>query len=763
MRELFAELVPEGSDPLLTQDPQPTISPSPGAFESKTTPFSNLTDLQHRPLNTISDAVRWRASTVTASADQRVPSHPWEKLARQIEINQAILELVRDLLPGRDCTIEMAGRLHFLAEILDTRPELTSALVRRDAEAMRRMWRDALAAQRGNPRFLHGLAVLYREEALRKLNTDSADSDLWPFSTALWAALLCADEFWDYFSADRTTSGVDGSPAPLDTATQDALAREAMNNILGLHRTFGSRELAGGRSERAGVHANCLHLCRSGADALTNLLARYGVAVELRMESGRLDRLMELANELLDDWCSVLVREAERITTDPAAIQQLPQGIRQNYRGGLDHLDRFIGLGIPVIRVLRTSLHWYNEWCYDLYVSHKLDQIVALMGPARAVADLLGALCVKARGHAPENQALSTHYLLRGFTTDNQDQGMEYYREALAWNPANQNAEQLLGEAAQAVIMDQIEVAIKCIDSKQFSRAYEVLDSVEARATDKQPIHHARAVVAFRHAHSEAEDGHYRAALERARQALELAPDEPAVSRLAAELEELAPEEDALRELHAARDAYDRDRYDEVIRRCTNVPSDSSFASHARRLRSAAHFNRAINAANESRLDAAIRDLEEALAASDNPEEQKIISRQLDMIRQASTGSAIQDALNRKDWGTAEALLRGLLPTVRDKQRRQVEQQLAMVLNAHAVDLANEAQESQSRLFESLDAKISTGMDIDQLRRLFESTKSNSDERLQRARTLLDEALRLDGQNRQIKQNAESIRQLLSR
>ena len=56
------------------------------------------------------------------------------------------------------------------------------------------------------------------------------------------------------------------------------------------------------------------------------------------------------------------------------------------------------------------------------------------MQPARLIADQLATLCRKENAHTPENQALSQHFLLRGFTTDDPERAVSEYDEAAAWN-----------------------------------------------------------------------------------------------------------------------------------------------------------------------------------------------------------------------------------------------------------------------------------------------------------------------------------------
>lgn len=752
-----ASVEPPPEESMTTHDATPTWLRSASGI------IPGLADIGQRASRTIADAAGWRSTDGLGPHEPAPPGHPWEAIARRLERDDAVGRLVAHLLPNAGGPAVSPARLRFLAPVIEGSPALAAALHQQDGAAVRREWSKALAGQRANPRFLHGLAVLYREQSLAELDSSRSDEPAWLFSTALWAALLAGEEFWEYFSPDRTTVTGGDERRRLEAIEQDRLRDSSMRSILGLHRDRGSRDLAAGRRDLARLHARCLDLCRSGQKAVAETLSGYGLRTDLRPNVERVEQIASLADGLLDDWCSGLVREADRIVDDPDAIQRLPEGIRKNYEGGINHLAPFIGLGIPVVRVLRASLDWYNEWCYDLHVTKQRNRITALMTPARAVADKLVPLCTKARGHLPENQALSQHFLLRGFITQDKDpkQASEEYRQALTWNPANQNAQELLGQAGQAVIMAQIDVAIECMERKQFTRAYEVLDSVERQATDKGPVRQARAGVAFRHAVHEAEQGHFRAGLEQARKALALEPKQPAITDLVRQLEELAPEETAMQEMRAAQEAFQRDHYDTAIRHAANVPSRSRFANEARRLRSAAHFHRGIDAANNSQLDAAIRDLQEALKLNDNPEEQRIISQQLGKIHEANAGREIQAAVDRQDWDTAVWIMRRILGSgVSRQERQQLEPQLAMLLNMQAVSLANESQEEQKAFADYIQGVTVNPYNRDDLLRQFEQTQASANAKARQAVALLEEAAKLDKRNGTIKQNLDMIRKL---
>ena len=538
-----------------------------------------------------------------------------------MELHIATARLLTNLFQRSVGTGKDARRYHFLEQVIEQHPQLLQALLDDNTETIQFKWLQALLTNQSDVHFLHGLAALYWECALASLTEGKQEGDLWFRSTALWALLLSAEAFWEYFSEARFTpeKPANAQRRSLDETEQKDLMKKSLQTILSLHSSNGSKDFAGRRYEQAYIHLRCLDLCRNGEEVLVETLRKYGVHWSLSLDKQRLEQVINHAEELLDGWCLTFVQEAEKIAHDAETIKRLPQGIRQNYEGGIGHLEPFIKLKIPVVRVLIACLDWYNDWCYDLYVTKDIRRIKELMQPAGIVADQLIPQSTKGLAYRRENQVLSQHYLLRGFTTDDPEKAIKEYEEAVEWNSANANAEQLLGDAYQEVLMRQLNVAIECVERKQFEMAYEILDAVEEKAKDKSQPREVRAVVCFRHADALAEDGKIREALSRANQALELEPEQPVIKQFVAMINELAPEEDNLWYMRSAREAYDKDRYDQAIQNAAHVSSTSQFYSQARYLQSGSYFQRGIQAAKEAidgsgstrgeKLDQAVADL----------------------------------------------------------------------------------------------------------------------------------------------------------
>lgn len=624
-----------------------------------------------------------------------------------IESNVATNKLLAQILPNSNWININIGRYNFLKEEIEQRPEFFKKLLHGNNDLILDDWAAVLKKNKSNVQFLHGLAVIYREHALNAPAHDESSGNCWFFSTMLWALLFCTEEFWNYFSIDRITDRNTGDRLPLEPEQQETLMMQALEGILSLHSSIGSRELNASRYDNAQIHLQCLDICRKGEAALLEELCSRGIFFELNPVEKRIQKLKNTADEILDDVCVTLVREAEKHTSDAEAIKALPEGIRKNYDGGIQHLKAFILMDIPNIRVFRKSLEWYNEWCYDLYVTSKMDQVKELMKPAIEIADVLITMCTKGNAYTPENQALSQHFLFRGFTSDDPENALSDYEEALAWNVANENAKQLLGDAYHAIVMKQMDRAIECMQQKKYDEGYEILNSIEEQVKDQEAdmaqINQARSILYFNHANNLANDGKFREALTLANKSLQLMPQQVEIQKLVDEMEEYAPEENNLNHLKAARESMDKERYDYAIKSAEKVHSDSRFYSDATRLQALAYFQRGIDRFKKERFDKAIDDLEISLTLLYKKEEQKVVIEQLEIVRQAKLGKSLQKAYENKDWDKVENVLRKELNSQSSAQaNKEIKRQLSIALNAHAIDLLNEVQASEQMFAEAM-------------------------------------------------------------
>lgn len=579
-----------------------------------------------------------------------------EELAQHLEMEMAAARLMSQLFTAYEEHASMGGRLCFLWPMISENPGLLAALVDDDAQALQREWSEVVKGRQTDIVFLHGMSTVYLEQAHKGLMKNDPINPCWVVGTVLWALLLSSKKFWNRFSDNRVTVRESGERVRMDSDLQEKLFKEALQCILTLHGDLCSRSYAESDYDRSRLHLYCLDLCMRGQKALLAELKELGYYCRLALDKDMMSAIQNTAAEIVDNWCMSCIREAEKTTEDAKAISRLPQGITKNYEGGIQQLEPLVALGVPLKRVLRTCLEWYNEWLRELYVSRDFETMKELIASSSELVEQLTPLCTKTLSHTPENQTLSMHFLFKGFSKDNPEDAIKEYEEALAWNFANQNAKELLGGAAQAVLMKHLDTVIEHMQRNQFTEAYEVLDSIEEHAEEKDQVRQVRAVVCFNHAQALGGDGNFKEALKVANKALQLKPEQDEIKKLVSIFEELAPEEDNLRSLKQAQEAFEEDDYKRAIVCSSKVKANSEYAEQSRRLRSACHFHLGIEAANDEKIEEAKTQLKKALALNDDEEESKIISSQLEAVSELNNVKSLseaQQAMEDKDYDLA--------------------------------------------------------------------------------------------------------------
>ena len=117
----------------------------------------------------------------------------------------------------------------------------------------------------------------------------------------------------------------------------------------------------------------------------------------------------------------------------------IPQGLHADYEKGLGFLRRLLSLDRDNVRLLTALVEVCNEWFLDLYnlgPSGGLGEQVERFTPfalqlARLVEDKPGDLAARAQ--------LADFYKFRGFVSRDREQKLALYREALRFNPGNNN------------------------------------------------------------------------------------------------------------------------------------------------------------------------------------------------------------------------------------------------------------------------------------------------------------------------------------
>src|ERR1019366_1662665 len=97
------------------------------------------------------------------------------------------------------------GRYRFLVHAIEMHPALRAALLQEGDAAVQSNWVALLQDTSNEIAFLHGLAVIYREQALASLARQQPDENLLLLNTLLWSLLLCTEEFWEHFTHTHST------------------------------------------------------------------------------------------------------------------------------------------------------------------------------------------------------------------------------------------------------------------------------------------------------------------------------------------------------------------------------------------------------------------------------------------------------------------------------------------------------------------------------------------------------------------------------
>jgi hypothetical protein len=196
------------------------------------------------------------------------------------------------------------------------------------------------------------------------------------------------------------------------------------------------------------------HLLTAHRHRLNDLLARgaieparrlWGLVQELpalvTMESLRVElaaRVEGFRDELATEYL-LTTREAMR-------YGDIPEGWRSDYDKGLAGLRRLLSLDRDNLRLLTALVEVCTEWFLDLYhlgdtpgLREQVDRYTPFaLQLARLVEDRPADLAARA--------ALADFWKFRGFLSRDPGQKAALYREALRFNPANDNVRTLLAE-----------------------------------------------------------------------------------------------------------------------------------------------------------------------------------------------------------------------------------------------------------------------------------------------------------------------------
>ncbi|MEV6907218.1 hypothetical protein [Amycolatopsis sp. NPDC051071] len=402
--------------------------------------------------------------------------------ARRLVLARCVDRLLGHLFPGDDDR-EYAGRYRVLERAVESYDALFYALLDKDRAAGLTAWRRFVPHLGSALLIQHALAVLYRERALAA----PGQAGTLVVATALWAGLLSSERFWA-----RCRDEVRDD--------ERRLRAEVMRELLAAHAVRGRRALADGDEDAARRHLGFLAGC-DDVTAVQGTLAEFGLPFPGGVDPQRFAEVAAIARETFDGWVGDVIAAAREVVADPAAIARLPEGISADYEGGIAAMKPFLRLDVPVRTVLQTVLGWYNEWAMAVYHREEMAELADLTEAAAPVARALEPLCDKGKAMDPANQTLSRHLMLRGFGLRDPAKARSRYREALAWDPGNSNAETLLADAADELAARQLQKAAKAIEAGRDDEALSTLDGIEpGSAATEQVRRQLRAAAYFRRA-----------------------------------------------------------------------------------------------------------------------------------------------------------------------------------------------------------------------------------------------------------------------
>jgi tetratricopeptide (TPR) repeat protein len=206
----------------------------------------------------------------------------------------------------------------------------------------------------------------------------------------------------------------------------DDARRLVIDHLISRHRRRVNDHLARDERDQARSHWDLViqlpALARARAPSLAEELA--GVVHRFRDE---------LATEHL-----LATREAMR-------FGDIPEGWRADYERGLASLERLLALDQDNVRLLTAHAETCADWFLDLYhqQARRLFDEVARNSPfAERLARQVGG----EPGEVAARSALAEFWKFRGYCAAGREEKLALYREALAFNPGNENVRNLIAD-----------------------------------------------------------------------------------------------------------------------------------------------------------------------------------------------------------------------------------------------------------------------------------------------------------------------------
>jgi hypothetical protein len=207
----------------------------------------------------------------------------------------------------------------------------------------------------------------------------------------------------------------------------DPAQRLLFDYLLGIHRK----------------HTNAL-LAREAVDAarrhwiLVQELPGRAASLDEDMGQDLAGRVLRFKDELATEYL-LTTREAMR-------YGDVPEGWRADYEKGLGYLRRLLSLDRDNLRLLTALVEVCGEWFLDLYNAEDGPRLRELVERFTPFALQLARLVEGRPGDVAARSVLADFYKFRGFVAADHARKAALYREALRFNPTNNNVRDLLAE-----------------------------------------------------------------------------------------------------------------------------------------------------------------------------------------------------------------------------------------------------------------------------------------------------------------------------
>jgi hypothetical protein len=257
-----------------------------------------------------------------------------------------------------------------------------------------------------SPRLAHHLALVYYRAAVFLEEQDRpGDADpCWRLAWPCWLRLLASS----------------GQPVTDD--------HPLLAHLLAVHRRRVNALLARDQVEPARRHWALVQGLPETARPIDAALAGTLAEAAARFRE-------ELATEYL-----VAMREAMR-------YGQVAEGWRADYEKGLTGLARLLSLDKGNVRLLTALVETCNDYFHDCYVNEDARRLWEGVERYTPFALQLALLSDKRQADLTARAALAEFYKFRGFVAPQRERKLALFREALGFDPRNENVRELLEQA----------------------------------------------------------------------------------------------------------------------------------------------------------------------------------------------------------------------------------------------------------------------------------------------------------------------------